>query len=1068
MIRFQWVMALAFVTCLNLIAQDVRQERGVDPDVDYAALAALGPWDDRNYQLTAEDLALLAPDEARHTQKLPAFFRVELRKRFPDLYWGPGFEYGREIEKYYKHLYGSKDEGEPARAAIPVTVNESVNLNTAVSGNEITVAINPVFPLRVIAGSNTAQGVAMYYSEDGGQTWSASMEEPGGVLFQTRADPTVGWSSDGLIAYAAALTSTLNVNFYRSIDFGVTWADPITLTPDCRDKEFLHVDTFQGSPHKDNVYMGWNAMSVQQFSRSTDMGLTFDPVTSFDLQPVGIGCDITSDHNGHVYYFYPATADREIKLLKSIDGGVSFADAITVAQTTESFEFPIPAMQNRKAWVYASADADTSGGPFHGSVYVTWTDLVAEDTGNPDLNHAFVTVAYSRDGGVTWNTSNPHPLTDVDDVDRFNQWISVDNFGNVHMIYYDTRHDPTRQGVDLYYTLSQDGGVTWREPVRVSSQTSIRSASTQQLGDYNGISVFGSQMQISWTDNRDGQIFEDAKTSTTTQMPNPVGTSSFYLSCPTGSSQICAAETNLVLDINVNGILGFSDAVALEVTGLPKGVQGQFTESSINPGATTDLTLTIDPLLAVGTYAFEVTGSAAGVDDRSLSLELVVVGEAPVLGPVEAPVSGALITGNTVTLDWPASTNATYRLQVSRTSDFSTLELDETLQVDSRVFTTDDIGSFFWRYGVANACADAGFSTPAQFIVRPSDVLVVDDDNSGNAAVLAAYTDALDAVGLSYDVYDVASLGNHPNRLDMDGYRIVIWFTGQTVFGLPNETDYNEMAAYLAEGGKIFISSKSLNLSNGAILQVVEDNFGVVAINNNAANYDGITSSAGSAIPGLPNIALSPNDGQNDFSPAGSDTIFADGVIGQLVFNGVDLDTTFFDGTAGVSTDNTIMMVTPFESIAINGTRSADSELLMGEITAFLDACSSVGLDGSLDFTVDPCTGDVDLLVTPSGGAGPYSVEWGPADILDDAFKTDPIASSGIPITFNVTVTDDNGCAVDRAVTISPELAYYGPNLLTTWNNPGAPSCADAVDDGLLDVRDLIQAVIHKQNAFVN
>ncbi|MGE3104437.1 MAG: hypothetical protein AB7K14_04210, partial [Lysobacterales bacterium] len=33
--------------------------RGVDASVDYVALLAYGPWDDRNYQLTAADIAVL-------------------------------------------------------------------------------------------------------------------------------------------------------------------------------------------------------------------------------------------------------------------------------------------------------------------------------------------------------------------------------------------------------------------------------------------------------------------------------------------------------------------------------------------------------------------------------------------------------------------------------------------------------------------------------------------------------------------------------------------------------------------------------------------------------------------------------------------------------------------------------------------------------------------------------------------------------------------------------------------------------------------------------------------------
>ena len=55
----------------------IRQSRGADPEVDYRSLTRYGPWDDRNYQLTAEDLALLPEWEAELVEPLPAFFRVE-------------------------------------------------------------------------------------------------------------------------------------------------------------------------------------------------------------------------------------------------------------------------------------------------------------------------------------------------------------------------------------------------------------------------------------------------------------------------------------------------------------------------------------------------------------------------------------------------------------------------------------------------------------------------------------------------------------------------------------------------------------------------------------------------------------------------------------------------------------------------------------------------------------------------------------------------------------------------------------------------------------------------------
>jgi hypothetical protein len=66
-------------------AQVVIQDRGGDATVDYESLKAFGPWDDRNYQLTRADLALLSPEEDRLRVPIPVFFRVLLRRNIPDL-----------------------------------------------------------------------------------------------------------------------------------------------------------------------------------------------------------------------------------------------------------------------------------------------------------------------------------------------------------------------------------------------------------------------------------------------------------------------------------------------------------------------------------------------------------------------------------------------------------------------------------------------------------------------------------------------------------------------------------------------------------------------------------------------------------------------------------------------------------------------------------------------------------------------------------------------------------------------------------------------------------------------
>ena len=484
----------------------VDQSRGADRRVDYASLQQFGPWDDRNYALTRADLRLLAANEAELHDAIPAFFRVELRREFPQLPRTGSVQYPRSAVPLFQLRYGGlmrdghvqRGEG-GEREAAELVPDAEVQLNTVNGANEVTVEINPVDPLRAIAGANVPTGQEVYYSADGGQSWASA-----GVLPNTCCDPTLGWSSDGTVAYVGALSGSIGVSFWRSFDDGHTWQDRATLTNSGSDKEFLHVDISPTSPYRDRLYMTYHNSNTMQFARSTNQGQNWS-ISAFRDAPRGIGSDIATDKAGNIYYFYGAFNERQIIMLKSTDGGDTFQPDFVVSATRASFDWPIPSMETRRAWIYASADTDRSNGPFANSVYVAWTDTTAADNdGNPNANHTQIHVAFSRDRGQTWQQSIPHETVDVQTVDRYNQWLTVDASGVVHVVYYDTRLSPTRTEVDLFYAASTDGGVTWSAPERVSTETSANLTDGQEWGDYNGVSVVNGEVITTWTDNRNG------------------------------------------------------------------------------------------------------------------------------------------------------------------------------------------------------------------------------------------------------------------------------------------------------------------------------------------------------------------------------------------------------------------------------------------------------------------------------------------------------------------------------------------------------------------------------------
>ena len=508
--------------------------KGVDKRVDYAALQSLGPWDDRNYALTAEDLALLSKREDETIVAIPVFYRVEMRKANAELpKFGP-VQYPRSALNGYLAKYGgyrinnvtytaiTSDESGRFRIHETLPENDAARgavfqnflggekrITTPAGASESAVAINPVNTNIVIAGTNgPGSGQKMWRSTDGGLSWGSAISLSG-----TCCDPAVGWSPDGTVGYASALSTVVgsgtNVYFYRSTDGGASWTRSATLSnQNTSDKEYLHVDMHASSPYKGNIYVSWHDNNVQKLARSTDGGLTFGATQTIDSANRGIGSDITSDTAGNVYFVYPAVSGgsigKAIRVAKSTNGGASFGAATTVSTTNSDFDFPIPAMETRRAFTYVSVDSDRSGGSFNNSIYVSWTDTsTAENNTSATANHAIIRVARSRDGGATWQVSSPHSSSDVSTVDRFNQWLSVDRNGRVFVMYYDTRNSTNRSGTDVYYAVSSDGGVTWGTATRLTTVTSRNISEANEWGDYNGMDVALNDIMAIYTDNRD-------------------------------------------------------------------------------------------------------------------------------------------------------------------------------------------------------------------------------------------------------------------------------------------------------------------------------------------------------------------------------------------------------------------------------------------------------------------------------------------------------------------------------------------------------------------------------------
>lgn len=717
---------------------EIEQVKGVDQRVDYKSLEKMGPWDDRNYLLTKEDLAVI-PEKDQYLANVPAFFKVFKRKELPNL----GDLYPRSTLQHFQMLHGGliidgvwyKEAlgiGYHANTTTPgefqgVEVNEirggagiadtETAFEIGVAGNETAVECNPVDNTKCVAGSNATGGQAMYYSEDSGVTWTKSQSNAGSCC-----DPAVDYSSDGSIVYQADLSGpSIGVRWTRSLDQGVTWEPMKVVTSSGSDKEWIHVDRSNASAHKDNVYLTWHDSNVMQFARSTDMGQTMSTPISFGSDPVGIGSDITTDSAGNIYYVYASTASGGgIRLLKSTDGGATFAPSTQIAPLTGRFDFPIPSMETREAFIYAAADVDSQD-----NIYVTFTDEADDSAGGGNggasANHGVVKVAKSSDGGATWSLlPYPHDTSDSignNPVDRYHPWLMVDEFDNVHIAFYDTRQYNDRSGVDFYYNASTDGGASWEGEQRITTVSSDNLNDGQEWGDYNSISVVMDKIVMSWTDNR------TSKVGMAGTIGNSFGSPTFNIAATPDSFEVCANDTGMSSTLDLTAVQAYPGIITLSVDSAPGFVTNTgFSTNGQAAPYSSNFTFDVDGTGVSGTETITVLASGLDMGDtieKTVDLTVNYAAGVPGAGTLTMPANNATgISGGAVNYSWDAITGASsYTIEISDDAGFSNIIESATVTGNSYAATVglSSNTAYFWRVTATNGCGTGAVSATSTF-----------------------------------------------------------------------------------------------------------------------------------------------------------------------------------------------------------------------------------------------------------------------------------------------------------------------------------------------------------------
>ncbi len=739
---------------------------GVDSSVDYTSLSKFGPWDDRNYQLTRQDVAML-PKNDRFVPGVPAFFKVQKRKEMSAQGFPLQFEvYPREVNKEFEIRFGGLLQGGvqfltprgaarragPAEKAARLYATDPLPKAAPVLGqgpfdgtqsnNETSIEFHPTDPNIVVAGSNGVGDQRMSFSSDGGVTWGNA-----GGLPATCCDPAMDFSSTGNIVYAASLPEqgsggcgfSLCAGVFWSFNNGQNWTGPVNASTASSDKEWIHVDRTAGSPFLNRLYMTWHQGNVMSFARSsaapvggaTPSPLVFAPTITFASDERGIGSDITTDRQGRMYNVYASitTGSAEMYLLRSDDGGLTFQDlngaspglGKMIYDLHGRFDFSIPAMESRRVFIYPSIDVDTSGGPRDGRIYVAFTDENAaagspgNGTGSTAATHGWIQVIYSDDQGTTWTTAaTPHPTTDQTTVDRFQPWMDVDSLGNVHVGWQDTRNSGAgaRNKADWYYSVSADGGASFIEETRVSSVVSENIANGQEWGDYNGLSVSADNNVIgmTWTDNR--IVTPPATTSQRSfagRVQSVVAGPSYTVGAANNTQSICAATTPVTsspITLSYSVLQGFNSSVNVAFTGpLPAGVVGNLSAPTITPPGALTASVTLNSGVTSGNKSLEIA-STSGTITRRANVSLDVFTAPATATTLTTPANNAANQASSLTFSWAAAPQTqSYLLEVARDAAFTQIISSQSVSgLTASVAGLSSNTQYFWRVTTSNIC----------------------------------------------------------------------------------------------------------------------------------------------------------------------------------------------------------------------------------------------------------------------------------------------------------------------------------------------------------------------------
>ena len=387
----------------------------------------------------------------------------------------------------------------------------NVLIGTDKSPNEPAICINPKNPQQVVAGANIDN---VYYSSDGGASWkTAPVECPWGIW----GDPVIGVDNSGAFYFLHLSNPPAPGNWIdriiaqKSTDGGQNWSAGSFMGLNgnkVQDKHWIATNM-----KTNELYVTWTQFdvygstaptdsSVILFSKSSNGGQSWSAAKRIsqlagncvDNSQTAEGAVPAVGPNGELYVAW--SLNEKIWFDRSLDGGNTWLNNdILVGTQPGGWDFAIPGIYRANGMPITTCD--TSGGPYHGTLYINWGD---QRNGSDDTD---IWLSKSTDGGNTW--SPPARVNnDAAGHQQFFSWMTVDQkTGWLWFVFYDRRKYNDQQ-TDVYMAVSKDGGLTFHN-FKVS-QSPFTPDDAFFFGDYTNIAAHNNVVRPIWTRLEGGDL----------------------------------------------------------------------------------------------------------------------------------------------------------------------------------------------------------------------------------------------------------------------------------------------------------------------------------------------------------------------------------------------------------------------------------------------------------------------------------------------------------------------------------------------------------------------------------